>query len=227
MRAHRVPSPSFVLRAFGPIAAVFIACTAWGQEEKVEPVEEEAILRAAEVVPHATQFKITPGAAGNLVRFESKAPMESFDGSTKSVSGTLVLEPTAIGDSLELFIEVDLASFDTGIKLRNQHMCENHFHTDKFPKSTFQGGKVLKGAGTSLLDGKEHEILLEGVLDLHGVKKAVQAPVKLTYSAQPPTVRMSTTFMVKLSDFEIPRPQMLFMKLSEDQKVTATLVANK
>ena len=222
MRAHRVPSPSFVLRAFGPISAVLLVCSAWAQEEKVESAET-----VAEVVPQATQFKITSGAEGNLVRFESKAPMESFDGSTKSISGTLALEPAAIDDSLDLFIEVDLASFDTGIKLRNQHMCENHFHTDKFPKSTFRGGKVVKGSGTSLRDGKEHEILLEGVLDLHGVKKTIQAPVKLTYSAQPAAVRMSTTFMVKLSDYEIPRPQMLFMKLSEDQKVTVTLVANK
>lgn len=224
MRAHRVPSPSFVLRSLGPIAAVFFVCTAWAQEEKQN---SEAAAEVAQITPPAAQFKITPGAEGNLVRFESKAPMESFDGTTKTVSGTLAMDPAAIADSLQLFIEVDLASFDTGIKLRNKDMCENHFQTDKFPKSTFQGGKVVKGAGTSLLDGKEHEILLEGVLDLHGVKKTIQAPVKLTHVAEPSSVRMSTTFMVKLSDYEIPRPQMLFMKLSEDQKVTATLVAKK
>ena len=33
--------------------------------------------------------------------------------------------------------------------------------------------------------------------------------------------------MVKLSDYEIPRPQMLFMKMSEEHKVTATLLSNK
>jgi polyisoprenoid-binding protein YceI len=222
MRALRIPSPFFVLRSVGLIAAVLWACTAWAQEST-----GEAAVEASPPPASAAQFKITPGTAGNLIRFESKAPMESFDGSTKTVSGKLALDPAAIGDSLDLAIEVDLASFDTGVKLRNQHMCENHFQTDKFPKSTFQGGKVVKGAGTSLLDGKEHEILLEGVLDLHGVKKTIQAPVKLTYKPQPAGVHMSTTFMVKLSDYEIPRPQMLFMKLSEDQKVTATLVAAK
>jgi len=222
MRAHRVPSPSFALRSLGPIATVFFACAAWAQEKPAS----EAATEIAESSPPAAQFKITPGADGNLVRFESKAPMESFDGNTKTVSGTFALDPAAIGDSLQLFVEVDLASFDTGVKLRNQHMCENHFQTDKFPKSTFQAGKVVKGAGTSLLDGKEHELLLEGVLDLHGVKRTIQAPIKLAY-AEPGTVHMTTTFMVKLTDYEIPRPQMLFMKLSEDQKVTATLVAKK
>jgi polyisoprenoid-binding protein YceI len=204
----------------GSLVAVLLACTAWGQETSGEAAVETVTTPAA-------QFKITSGAEGNLIRFESKAPMESFEGSTKSISGTLAIDPAAIGETLDLMVEVDLATFDTGIKLRNQHMCENHFHTKEFPKSTFRGGKVLKGAGTSLTDGKEHEILLEGVLDLHGVQKTIQAPVKLTYSAEPAAVRMSTTFMVKLSDYEIPRPQMLFMKLSEDQKVTATMVATK
>jgi polyisoprenoid-binding protein YceI len=218
MRAHRVSSPSLALRSIGPIVAIFLACTAWGQETSGEAAVETVSAPAA-------QFKITSGAEGNLIRFESKAPMESFEGSTKSISGTLAIDPAAIGDSLNMVVEVDLATFDTGIKLRNQHMCENHFHTKEFPKSTFRGGKVLKGAGSSLVDGKEHEILLEGVLDLHGVQKTIQAPVKLTYSAEPAAVRISTTFMVKLSEYEIPRPQMLFMKLSEDQKVTATMVA--
>ena len=69
--------------------------------------------------------------------------------------------------------------------------------------------------------------IVEGVLDLHGVKKTIQTPIKLTYKPEPGNVNISTSFMVKLSDYEIPRPQMLFMKLSEDQKVSATLVAAK
>jgi len=224
MRALRDSSLSFALRSLGSTAALLLACSAWAQEKTANETAADVVATAPAL---AAQFKITPGAQGNLIRFESKAPMESFDGSTKTVSGTLAIDPAAIADSLDLFVEVDLASFDTGVKLRNQHMCENHFQTEEFPKSTFRSGKVLKGAGTSLLDCKEHEILVEGVLDLHGVKKTIQAPIKLTYAPQPGSVRMSTTFMVKLSDYQIPRPQMLFMKLSEDQKVTATLVAAK
>jgi len=218
MRTHRLPSFSLALRSIGPIAAIFLAFAASAQEKVGEEVVEV-------IEPAGTQFKITPGAEGNVIRFESKAPMESFDGSTKSVSGTLALDPAALGETLALVVDVDVSTFDTGIKLRNQHMCENHFQTDKFPKSTFRGGKIVKGAGTSLLDGKEHEILLEGTLDLHGVQKTIQTPVKLTYSPSPASVRVNTTFMVKLSDYQIPRPQMLFMKLSEDQKVTASFVA--
>jgi polyisoprenoid-binding protein YceI len=223
MRAHRASPLSLVSRSISAIVVLFLAGGVWAQEE--DPGKNPAVV---EVIPWAAGgFKITPGAEGNLVRFESKAPMESFDGSTKTVSGSLMLDPASLGDSLALVVDVDVSTFDTGIKLRNQHMCENHFHTDKFPKSTFRGGKILKGAGTSLLDGKEHEILLEGTLDLHGVQKTIQAPVKLTYSPSTAVVRLSTTFMVKLADYQIPRPQMLFMKLGEDQKVTATLVAAK
>ncbi len=176
----------------------------------------------------AEDFCITSGAKGNLVKFESKAPLESFDGKTSAVSGTLRLDPAAIAESIAVAVEVDMATFDTGISLRNQHMRENHLHPDKFPKSSFRGGKVVKGAGTSLADGAAHDIVVEGVLDLHGVARTVQLPMKLQLQkGDAPRLRVETRFDVKLSDHEIPRPQMLFMQLGETQKVVATLTCVK
>lgn len=176
----------------------------------------------------AAHFHCDPKLGQGLAKFESKAPMESFEGKTNAVGASLELTPDAIAENFQLQVTVDLASLDTGIKLRNQHMCENHLETAKFPQGTFRGAKVVKGAGTSLLDGKPHELLIEGTLQIHGVEKTMQVPVTLTHEkGSPATVRLETTFQVVLSDFAIQRPKMLFMKLSETQKVTVTLTAQE
>jgi len=48
-----------------------------------------------------------------LVRFRSKAPLETFEGKTDVVNGTLVLDTTSIRAKFSIEIRVDLASLDT------------------------------------------------------------------------------------------------------------------
>jgi polyisoprenoid-binding protein YceI len=222
MRSTRL----FLGRAFAALLPIFLFAAPALCQDAEAPLAPEIVEEIAAPSPKTMEFRIVKGGEENVVCFESRATMECFDGRSKSVWGSLSLDPAALGDSLSMLIEVDVTAFDTGIKLRNQHMRENHLHTDKYPRSTFRAGKIIQGKETSLLDGAAHEILLEGDLELHGVHRAIQAPVKMTYSNSPPEIRLETTFLIKLSDFEIPRPQMLFMKLSEVQKVTATLVAS-
>ena len=89
----------------------------------------------------AAKYAIQSGKP-NLVRFQSKAALEDFDGKTRKVTGTLVVDPDDLGDSLQVQVEVDLASLDTGISLRNKHMRENHLETEKYPSAVFRGGKI-------------------------------------------------------------------------------------
>ena len=57
----------------------------------------------------AAEYTIDPGA-GSRVEFVSKAPVESFSGKSDRVSGSLTLDPAALGDSIQVRIEVDMAS---------------------------------------------------------------------------------------------------------------------
>lgn len=169
----------------------------------------------------AELFEIAPGGKSQLVRFDSKAPAESFGGTTHTVRGTVRVDPTAIGDSLDVWVEVDLASLDTGIGMRNQHMRENHLHTDRFPVATFRGGKVTKLSKPSLAPGETATFDIAGTFDLHGVARAITVPVEMTLEAgEPAALHVVTRFKVKLSDHQIPRPQFLVMKLDEVQAIT-------
>lgn len=176
----------------------------------------------------ADDYVVAPGKP-NLVRFESQAPLESFDGKTSQVKGTLSLSPGAIADSIAVHLEVDLASFDTGIEIRNRHMRENHLETVKHPHATFRGGSVRKLSAPRLEPGAKVTFEIAGVLDLHGVQKPLVAAVELTAASgdQGAELHVITRFDVKLSDFGIPRPKFLVMKLDEVQKVTVDLVAKR
>ena len=186
------------------------------------------LLLAAVTPTRADEYVVVPGKP-NLVRFESHAPLESFDGKTNQVKGTLVLSPGAIGDSIEVNLEVDLASFDTGIEIRNKHMRENHLETAKHPHAVFRGGSVRKLSAPRLEPGTKVTFEIAGVLDLHGVQKPLVAAVELMAASadQGAELHVITRFDVKLSDFGIPRPKFLVMKLDEVQNVTVDLVARR
>ena len=63
-------------------------------------------------------------------------------------------------------------------------------------------------------------------LELHGVVMPMQIPIELRWAeSRAGALQVDAAFDVKLSDHEIPRPQMLFMKLGETQRVVVSLVA--
>lgn len=160
----------------------------------------------------------------NLVKFESKAPMESFEGTTHTVSGTMTIDPSNPTVGFHLEVDVDLASLDTGISLRNRHMRENHLETDEFPLATFRSEKIVEGGGDALVPGTTRTVLTEGTLDLHGVPRTVRIPLELAWNGGEFTIE--SRFAVTLADHEISRPGFLMMKLSETQTVVVHLVAS-
>jgi polyisoprenoid-binding protein YceI len=181
-----------------------------------------AALAIGGPAPAAT-WRIVAEAEGNLVRFESEATLESFEGKTANSWGRVTLDPTELGSHLEIEVEVDLRSLDTGIELRNRHMRENHLETDRFPTARFEGAEIVEGAGSSLAPGATRAILVEGKLDLHGVARTVRIPLELTHDGT--NLRIVSRFPVALSDHGIARPKFLVLRLGDVQQVTVDVTA--
>jgi len=176
----------------------------------------------------AAEFTVSPDAEENLIVFESHAPLESFEGKTNSVSGAIGFDPESLTDSLEIYLEVDLASLDTGIDRRNRHMRENHLHTDKYPTAVFRGAK-LEAPLQPLVSGETAKLSGRGRFELHGVTRedfAFNADLTLKESENGTTLVVQAKFEVNLADFEIPRPKFLFVKLNETQLVTVNLIGH-
>jgi polyisoprenoid-binding protein YceI len=159
--------------------------------------------------------------AQRVVRFTSSTQFNTFDGVTNRIDGYVV-----IGDSgllvgrpplgSQFYFEVDLGSLDTGINLRNRHMRDDYLQVAKYPYTTFKGTleSVEQGPGDSL------RVAAAGTLSIHGVDREVHVPCMIA----PERAGYAThcAFQVRLSDYQIPIPKLMFLKLSNEIRLDLT-----
>ncbi len=180
------------------------------------------------------KFLATSRDGKNVIKFVSKAPLETIEGVTSRIEGNLDVDlanPTAATGQFE----VDLTTLKTGIDMRDQHLRERFVHTDSFPKATFRLTKVAKLAAPALADGQPINVEAQGKMTIHGVTKPVMATGTVTYmkESEETQVRLPGDLLhvdvaipILLSDFGIERPKMLFMKLSDNVTIGVDVFAS-
>lgn len=146
----------------------------------------------------------------NRVKFVSDAPIEDFEGITDQIDGYLYWANSDVTKNSEMYFEVDLNALDTGIGLRNRHMRENYLETDQYPITHFKG-KIIS---TSALDDTLMAVRAEGNIFIHGIEKSLEVTGQLIKKTD--GYRIKTSFNVKLSDFEIEIPSIMFYKIDEN-----------
>ena len=156
------------------------------------------------------------------VSFTSTASVVRLVGRTAKVEGFSEIDIDNPAKSPKGEISVDLASLDTGIPLRNEHMVDL-IEAKKYPKATFKV-KTLKPP--KLVANQGVEGTATGDFSLHGVTKTLTVPISLQYlpeDKQNPEYRpgdwvgFSSNFKIKLSDYGIPLPKPMFgIKVSDD-----------
>lgn len=156
----------------------------------------------------------------NLATVESVSEFETFTGRTTKVSGTLNFDPAKKTGSGT--IEVDVASVDTGIELRNDHMRSPQWlDTAKYPKVRFQTTKV------SHVTGDRYRVT--GNFTMHGMTKQLTTDATVRFRKNGPetkaagfdgdVVQLQTSFRVKLSDYGIKIPAQAAGKVSNDVRI--------
>ncbi|OGG54797.1 MAG: hypothetical protein A3F84_21800 [Candidatus Handelsmanbacteria bacterium RIFCSPLOWO2_12_FULL_64_10] len=185
-------------------------------------------LAARPALAGPATFHVNDKMGRNVVKFESHAPLETIIGTTNQVVGEIQVDPDNITASPKVSFEVDLASIDTGIQLRNQHMREQYLNTAKYPKITFALDRVDKASQSKLAGGQVIDIDGVGTFTLHGVTRQEPVHVRATYLKESADTRLkmpgnllrvAASFNLKLSDYKIPIPQMVILKLDENIKV--------
>ena len=159
-------------------------------------------------VSNSTEYQVDKSKR-NLVKFISEAPIENFEGVTDNIDGYIYWEGENFTDKSDIYLEVDLRTIDTGIGLRNRHMRDNYLHTDKYPTAQFKG-KIISA---DKLSDYQYNLSVEGEMKIHGVSK----PLKLNGLMNKTTdgYFIKTNFEVKLSDYNIEIPKLMFMKINE------------
>lgn len=157
--------------------------------------------------------------AKNRVEFHSKATLESFSGKAKSITAEFDVDP-AKPTAAKGKVTVDLRTLDTGIDLRNKHMRENHLHTDSFPNAVFSLDSV---SGDGSLSASSPTILvIYGQMTIHGVTRGITTPATLS-GVGAGGIRIQTEFPLKITEYGIPRPEFLFLKLAEEVRIVVDL----
>lgn len=152
--------------------------------------------------------------AGNL-SFESgviKAHTEmvadsTIDPFTKKATSHLVMDanPTTLKGSIEISMN-DLYSDN---KKRDEHMQET-VESSLFPKAVFEVKDVVAKSGDNYT--------IKGSMSLHGVSKPMSFEGSIVEEGN--KVRIKATGGIKMSDFGIVPPSMMFMKVRDHIDLT-------
>lgn len=186
-----------------------------------------ALAAATTAFADSKEFKITDDGK-NYASFTSEATIETINGRTSKVSGTIVADP-AKPEAASTEVSIDLGSIDTGISMRNDHFrSANFLDTEKFPNAVFKSVSVSSPV-KSLEPNKPTELKITGDITIHGVTKRVTLPVRvvfipeseLTKSSRGPGdwIHATSAFPIKLQDFSVTVPQKLMMKLADTVNV--------
>jgi len=132
-------------------------------------------------------------------------PGGAFEAKTASLSGTLTLDASK-PVLLKGEISVDLATIDTGIGLRNQHLREKYLEIARgrgFDQAVLSEIRLAQADG----EGFQGETGFAGKLLLHGVSREVAGTAKI--QRQGPEARVEASFPLTLTDFGIEPPEYL------------------
>lgn len=160
------------------------------------PVDAKAEAKADAKAPVAVRaLKLDKSASsvgfvGAKLTGDHKGSFGEFDG-----------EATLVGDAPNtLRLTVQTASVTTDAEGLTDHLKNaDFFEVEKYPTATFSASEFVPKAGEN---GATHE--LGGELELHGVKKAIRFPAKITVDAQ--GARGQAEFTINRKDFKIEYP---------------------
>lgn len=177
-------------------------------------------------------FKVN-GGGKNMVAFTSDAPVEVINGTTNKVSGDISFDDSFQFDAKHPFkvnFEVDLASVDTGIELRNEHMRDNFLETGKYPKASYKATSIQVPKKPDLKKTQTIQLVSSGDFTLHGVTTKKTIPLTVEYTPAvgkvPAQARIKGKFPVPLAQHQIKRPEAILVKLAETVFVDVDLQAS-
>ena len=150
-----------------------------------------------------------------LVRFTSSTAIDEFEGTTERVDGLVLLNTEELTDRTggaesEIYFEVDLASLDTGIGMRDRQMRDSYLEVEQYPYAAF-GGTIEQVVS---LPGAMFRVTTRGILGIHGVKQERALTCDLATVNE--GYHVNCSFPVFLSDHDIEIPKLMFLKLNNE-----------
>lgn len=149
-------------------------------------------------------------AEKGVITFFSDGVIEDISATNSDVASIFNLQT---GD---LVFSVPVREFQFGKKLMQEHFNEKYMESDKFPKATFSG----KLTDINVSQTGEQRVKAKGKLIIHGVTREVDIEGTAHTGDK---IILKSKFKIRLADYNIKIPQLMFQNIAEEVEVTVDL----
>lgn len=172
-------------------------------------------------------WNVVPGAIPNTTSagftFDEILPGEekTTSGSTADVTGEVVIENNTL---MSGFMTVDMTHITTDQKKRDINVRSKLFHTDQFPKSTFE---ITEEVDLSALPdtGTVAKVVVPGELTVHGETQKVEPTFDVLRTEN--KVIIASDIAINRLDFGVETPEFIAAKIKETGEINVRIVLEK
>lgn len=147
-------------------------------------------------------------AGDSTLTYRLKHKLHVVEGTAHPSEGKARLLPDG---TLQVAVRANVADFDSGNANRDAHMKEAT-EAEKYPTVELKG--TASGVKVPTAFPAEVTVPLKALLTFHGVKQAVDVPLKVTFTSAR-EVSAVGTFQVSLEGFKIERPSLLMVPVDD------------
>jgi polyisoprenoid-binding protein YceI len=150
------------------------------------------------------------------IQFFSKTPLEDIKAVNKNVYSSL---NTATG-ALQFLVQIPKFEFRYSA-MRNHFNDEDYMDSKKYPTADFKG-KITDLSTVDFTKNGSYNVNIEGSLTIHGVTKTIKTPASITVNNG--QITGTSTFSVKIEEYNIVPPKIMFKKIAEIVDVTVNCI---
>ena len=154
----------------------------------------------------AQKYVLTEG----VITFFSEAALENIQAENTKVTSMFNVT------TREIAFSVPNNQFQFEKKLMQQHFNEKYMESEKYPRSTFSG----RLEGFQLTIAGVQRVMAVGKLFIHGVTQSVEIPG--TVEVKSDDLIMQSVFKIKLKEYKIKIPQLLWQNIAEEVEVNVS-----
>jgi polyisoprenoid-binding protein YceI len=154
-------------------------------------------------------------AKSGTVTYHLVHKLHKFDGVCKQPEGKVRILPNG---KAQVMVRAKVESFDSGNSNRDSHMKET-VEAARFPTVEL---KATGDAAPPTTFPATVERTFHAEVTFHGVPKSLDIPVQLTYESAT-SIKAKAHFILKVEDFKIERPSLMFVKIDNDMPVDVEL----
>jgi len=148
----------------------------------------------------------------SMITFFSDAAIEDISAKNEKTNSIFNSETG------EIAFSIPIKEFKFEKSLMQEHFNEKYMDSEKYPKSTFQG----KLTGFDAKKTGSQDCRAQGKLFIHGITKDIDVPGTLEMTGG--KVLMKSKFIVKLQDYEIAIPKLLWQNIAEQVEVSIDFI---